>query len=87
MSGVGYTDSAFRNKRDRDQEEERWSGRYIIDFAYSLGCMSALGDEQAGEVLRRVGFAESRKVRRALIDQFRAGMKHERARGAPVLED
>jgi len=78
------TGSPFRYKRDRDQEEQRWAGRYILDFAYALGCLSVLGDEQALEVLRRVSFAESRKVKRALLDQFRAGMKHERARGAPM---
>ena len=41
------SDSPFLYKRDRDQEEERWAGRYIIDFAYSLGCLSVLGDDGA----------------------------------------
>ena len=79
------TDSPFLYKRDRDQEEERWAGRYIIDFAYSLGCLSVLGDDGALERLKSVGWSESRKVKRALLDQYRRGMQDERRRG-PLLE-
>jgi hypothetical protein len=81
------TGSPFRYRRDRDREEERWAGRHALHFAYALGCLEALGDDKALEVLRALGLAESRTVKRALLDQFRRGQVHERTRGAYTSEE
>ena len=65
------------------RRRDEWTGRYVIDFAYSLGCMSALDDEMALPTLREVikECARNRAAHLGLLDQFRMGMRHERARG------
>lgn len=58
------------------------AGRYIIDFAHSLGCMHALGFESAKGTLDslRVECAKNRAAEYGLVEQFRLGQRHENAR-------
>jgi hypothetical protein len=69
-------------KRD-DREEQQWAGREWINYAYSLGCLAALGDREAPSLLSRMLDAAKagRTMRHALLTEYRAGTKHERARG------
>ncbi len=56
-------------------DSDQGCGRYVIDFAYSLGALWALGDEGASATLCRVQHGEKIAARLALQDQFDAGAR------------
>lgn len=73
--------------REGRRVEDPDSGRYIINYAYSLGCLKAIGDADAMTRFRNwidaANKPSQRKAKMALIEQFRMGQRHESERGAP----
>lgn len=69
--------------REARRVEDPYNGRVWLDWAYAMGCLDAIGDDQAHTLFDKVLEIQAarRAIRHALVTQFRMGQEHERARG------
>lgn len=84
--GIPDDSSPFLYKADRAPPDPH-HGRYLIDSAYALGCLAALGDDDAQARFETLADDARPMIRAALRNQFCRGFDDEEARGAGFLVD
>lgn len=71
-------------RRRRVENQDPDHARWVIDQAYSLGCLAALGHAEAEPTFERWVKVGTPGQITALREQFAAGKRDEKARGPAV---